>query len=85
MKPFLSQLREFDDAKLESELGIDVSSFESLKTEDVKVTFDGGRVITVPDFEVRKSEKVMLFGESGVGKSTIFNVIMGFINEYVER
>jgi ABC-type bacteriocin/lantibiotic exporter with double-glycine peptidase domain len=27
-------------------------------------------------------EKVMLFGESGIGKSTIFNIIMGLILEY---
>ena len=82
MKPLLSQLREFDDIELESESGIEVTAFESLKAEQVKVTFDSGRVVSVPDFEVKKGEKVMLFGESGVGKSTIFNVIMGLISDY---
>jgi len=81
-KPFLSQLREFDDVELESEGGVEITAFESLRTDSVKVTFDGGRIISVPDFEVKKSEKVMFFGESGIGKSTIFNIIMGLITEY---
>jgi len=82
MKPFLFQLREFDDVELEKEGGVDITTFESLQTESVKVTFDGGRVVTVPDFEVKKSEKVMFFGESGIGKSTIFNIIMGLNTDY---
>ena len=82
MKPFFSQLREFDDVELEREAGIEITTFESLRTDDVKVTFDSGRVVSVPDFEVKKGEKVMLFGESGIGKSTIFNIIMGLITEY---
>jgi len=82
MKPFFSQLREFDDVELENESGIEIAAFESLQTEAIKVKFEGGRVVTVPDFEVKKSEKVMLFGESGIGKSTIFNIIIGLITDY---
>ena len=82
MKPFFSQLREFDDEAPESETGVDIMTFGSLQAEGVKVTFDGGRVVSVPDFDVKKGEKVMLFGESGIGKSTIFNIIMGLITDY---
>ena len=82
MTPFFSQLREFDEVELEAESGVEVSLFESIKTEAVTVTFDGGRVVSVPDFEVKKGEKVMLFGESGIGKSTIFNIIVGLISDY---
>jgi len=81
-KPLVSQLREFGDVELENETGAEITAFESLRTEGVKVAFDGGRVVSVPDFEVKKSEKVMFFGESGIGKSTIFNIIMGLITEY---
>ena len=80
-KPFLSKLAEFDDAPPEDGGGVDISAFESLRTEGVKVTFDGGRVVSVPDFEVKKGEKVMFFGESGIGKSTVFNIVMG-LREY---
>jgi ABC-type multidrug transport system fused ATPase/permease subunit len=76
--PFLAKLAEFNESEPERESGIDITDFEYLRAEGVKVTFDDGRVIAVPDFEVRKGEKVMFFGESGIGKSTVFNVIMGF-------
>ena len=82
MKPFLSQLQEFDNVELENETGVEVTSFESLKADNIKVTFEGGRVVSVPDFEIIKGEKVMFFGESGIGKSTIFNIIMGLIYDY---
>ena len=81
-KPFLAKLREFNDVELESEKGLEIANFESLSAKGVKVEFSGGSVITVPDFEVKSGEKVMFFGESGIGKSTIFNIIMGFNQEY---
>jgi len=46
------------------------------------VSFDNGHSINVPDFSVKKGEKIMFFGESGIGKSTIFNVIMGLYPDY---
>jgi len=81
-KPFIAQLKEYDDVELENEDGTELTAFESLRTDSVTVNFDDGRTIFVPDFEVKKSEKVMLFGESGVGKSTVFNIIMGIITDY---
>ena len=77
-KPYLSKLKEFDNASPEEKTGVDITTFESLQVEGVKVTFGDERIVSVPDFEVKKGEKVMFFGESGIGKSTIFNVIMGF-------
>jgi ABC-type bacteriocin/lantibiotic exporter with double-glycine peptidase domain len=81
-KPFLFKLMEFNESPLEDESGVEISTFESLRLTGVKVTFDGGRIITVPDFELKKGEKLMFFGESGIGKSTVFNIIMGFYREY---
>jgi len=81
-KPFLSQLREFDNVEPESENGEEITTFESLRTDAVKVKFPGGRVVAVPDFEVKKGEKIGFFGESGIGKSTVFNIIMGLNQEY---
>ena len=77
-KPFLSKLQEFNDTPLEAESGAEIAAFESLQTKAVKVTFDGGRVVAVPDFEINKGEKVMFYGESGIGKSTVFNIVFGF-------
>ena len=77
-RPFLDKLMEFNDAEAEDESGLDIVAFESLRTEDVKVEFPDGRVVSVPDFKIKQGEKIMLFGESGVGKSTLLNIIMGF-------
>ena len=77
-KPSLAKLKEFDNAQPEETSGIDISTFENLRVENVKVSFGDERVIAVPDFEVKQGEKVMFFGESGIGKSTFFNIVMGF-------
>jgi len=82
VKPFLAKLQEFEDAPLEKDSGIDIATFESLQTVGVSVTFDEGRTVNVPNFTVKAGEKIMFFGESGVGKSTVFNIIMGFIPTY---
>jgi len=77
-KPYLAKLKEFDNAHPEETNGVDITTFENLRVQNVKVKFGDGRVIAVPDFEVNQGEKVMFFGESGIGKSTVFNIIMGF-------
>ena len=81
-KPFLEKLAEFENAPLETEGGVDITSFKNLRTAGVKVTFEGGRIITVPDFTLKQGEKIMFFGESGIGKSTVFNLIIGLNREY---
>jgi len=80
-KPFLQKLQEFENAPLEDHSGFDIDSFESLQTVGVKVTF-GDKTINVPDFTIKAGERIMFFGESGVGKSTVFNILMGFIPDY---
>ena len=81
-KPFIAQLREYDEVEQECEGGVEITSFESLRTSGVIVNFEDGRTVSVPNLELTKGEKVMLFGESGVGKSTLFNIIMGIITNY---
>ena len=81
-RPFLAKLQEFEDAPLEDEGGVDIAAFESLQTIGLAVTFYGGRVVHVPDFEIKKGEKLMFFGESGIGKSTVFNIVMGLNRDY---
>jgi len=81
-RPFLAKLMEFDNAEPEDESGIEITTFESLQTISVKVVFDGGKVVDIPDFKITNNEKVMFFGESGIGKSTVFNIIMGFNRDY---
>ena len=76
------KLKEYDSIPLEQSGDKIINTFESLHTKDVKVEFAGGRIISIPDFDVTKGEKIMLLGESGIGKSTIFYIIMGLIKDY---
>lgn len=48
-----------------------------IKVKDLKVSFKNGEDIVYPDFTINKGEKVLLTGDSGTGKSTLFKVILG--------
>jgi len=72
---FINGLLEFDDMPIEHSGEIEINDFENLEVKGVKVRFDDTRIISIPDFVVKKGERVMIFGESGIGKSTIFNII----------
>ncbi|MEB3362791.1 ABC transporter ATP-binding protein [Lactobacillus sp. R2/2] len=39
--------------------------------------YQNGESITYPDFKINKGDKVLLSGDSGTGKSTLFKVLLG--------
>lgn len=45
--------------------------------KDLSIAFSNGEKITFPDFSVNAGEKVLLTGDSGTGKSTLFKLILG--------
>lgn len=49
----------------------------SLSVKNLKVKYDQGEEIAYPDFEIKKGQKVLLSGDSGTGKSTLFKVLLG--------
>ncbi|MCL2170771.1 MAG: ABC transporter ATP-binding protein/permease [Defluviitaleaceae bacterium] len=79
--PALSRLRLLDDIPAEPSGDISINGFDSLVVSGVCANF-GERKISIPDFEIHRGEKVMFVGESGIGKSTIFNIIMGLNHDY---
>ena len=81
-KSGLDKLREYDNLPFEKSGEMTLTSFESLECKDVVVGFENGPSFTIPNFHIKKGEKVMLVGESGIGKSTVFNIIIGLISDY---
>lgn len=59
-----------------------IDSFNSLKMTDVNIKYNDGNIVTIPNLQVKKGEKVLIVGESGKGKSTIFDIIMGIKKDY---
>jgi len=82
--PSIKKLDEFDEVKAETSgnIVLESGSFKSLETKNVKVIFENGQTVLVPDLIVLKGEKTIIYGESGVGKSTLFNIIMGLLKNY---
>lgn len=48
-----------------------------VKVENLCVTYDHGETITYPDFTIKPGQKVLLSGDSGTGKSTLFKLLLG--------
>lgn len=49
----------------------------SFAIHDLAINFKNGEGVTFPDLQVKAGEKVLLTGDSGTGKSTLFKLILG--------
>ena len=50
-----------------------------IELKKIYINYDGKDLFRGFDFSVGKGEKVALLGKSGIGKSTLFNLILGFV------
>ncbi len=50
-----------------------------ISVNNVSISYEENIVIKKLSFQVKKSDKVVITGESGKGKSSILNVLLGFI------
>ena len=48
-----------------------------VECHNLKVQYPNGESISYPDFTINKGDKVLLSGDSGTGKSTLFKVLLG--------
>lgn len=50
-----------------------------VSVKNLKISYDQGETISYPDFTIKSGEKVLLTGDSGTGKSTLFKALLGKI------
>ncbi len=81
-KPYLLTYKEIYDLDTELTGNRIIEKFELLQTENLTVQLDNMRELIIPDMIVKKGEKVLIAGKSGIGKSSFFNILLGFIKSY---
>ena len=81
-KPYLKSINDLIDIEIESLGNVNISKFEKLEVKDLEVCLDNKVDIKIQDFNINKGEKILICGESGCGKTTLFNILTGFIKEY---
>ncbi|MDF7638348.1 ABC transporter ATP-binding protein [Lactobacillus sp. ESL0791] len=55
------------------------AQFSAIKTRNLSIAYSSGQKISYPDLTITKGEKILLTGDSGVGKSTLFKLLLGEI------
>lgn len=53
-----------------------LTNFARLRTHSLSITFNNGETISYPDLQINAGEKILLSGDSGTGKSTLFKMIL---------
>ena len=78
IKTVNNQIKELEKDISESNEKLD-SDLAELEIKDLTVKYDQGEEISYPNIQVSRSEKILLSGDSGTGKSTLLKAILGQI------
>ncbi|PPE06559.1 ATP-binding cassette domain-containing protein [Mesoplasma corruscae] len=57
-------------------------NFQNLKINNLKYSIENKQIINDLSFDIKKNEKILIIGESGAGKSTIFNILMKRVKDF---
>lgn len=79
--PYISKFEEFSNIVEEKNEGQIIKDFKSLQCNSVKVRFKN-KLVIIPDMIIKKGDRVIIKGESGRGKSTLFNIVLGLVKDY---
>ena len=78
-KEIRDQLTESSSRISERKSNFDGKIAAGFAGKDLSVAFPNGEKLSFPDFAVQPGEKVLLTGDSGAGRSTLFKVLLGEI------
>lgn len=70
------KLREQTAALRKSRAGFKKTEAYSVSVSGLKAKYKEGEEISYPDFTIEKGQKVLLVGDSGTGKSTLFKILL---------
>lgn len=68
--------QEFEECK--EKLSQKVADIKSVRFENVSFSYEDKILYDNANFEIMKDKKYLIIGESGIGKSTLLKIIMGF-------
>ena len=78
-KVSIDRVNEILDADSESDSGLEISAIETMEFRNVSFAYEENvPVLEDVSFIIRKGERVAIAGSSGVGKTTLIGLIMGF-------
>lgn len=77
IKPLNAEIAESSSLVRESETEVKAPS--AISTRDLSLNFLNGESLFFPNIEVHPGEKILLTGDSGTGKTTLFKIILGQI------
>ena len=77
------ELENIKEDKIENPIDSETlyNNLKSIKLEDVNFTYKNKKIFKDANLEVNKGEIVAIYGESGIGKSTLLKLILGIIEK----
>ena len=69
----------FDSKKKEELVGDNILNLNRIKLDDVSFSYDGKKILENINLKLSKGKIYLFIGESGIGKSTLIEIILGLI------
>ncbi|MGO2646036.1 MAG: ATP-binding cassette domain-containing protein [Lactococcus cremoris] len=77
------QLKDDDDVEIDEAVKFKINKFNSsIETKNLVIKFENNQIIRFPNIKINKGEKIAIVGDSGTGKSTLVQLLMGDSKSY---